>query len=152
MFESHTLMARLYASKLSNDRGRCVYGRPRAHDSRRMVWLVLAAAVLASCRRDRPETEVRSHPKELVGQWLRRIDSTFAPDTLDFRGDGAVAGVPPSQGAVGAYWYVKTQIGVALLCVGDAKEGACRTYEVNGDWLVLDEGPYGKTRFRRVRP
>jgi hypothetical protein len=118
----------------------------RLLDSLRAITLVglTACAVGGS-------SSAESFPRELVGRWVRQLDSGSWGDTLEFRPDGTVGGSATNRVPPSARWGVKTAVGgMPMFCAGDAKESSCQTYTTSGDRLIVDNGPSGKTTYRRV--
>ena len=117
------------------------------------IILLLALSSLVACRATKGDFNVagdKTQPKELTGEWVRwREDETWG-DTLEYLANGQVAGSPGHVVSSSARWGVKAGP-PRQVCFWDASEGMCRTFELRGDTLALDNGPSAPTIFRRVR-
>lgn len=115
-----------------------------------MRTLLLAVLSLIGCAKSEPLRRTLTYPANLTGRWvILQADSTWA-DTLDFRPDGSVLGstnhpVPPS-----AWWGVRTDGSRQSICLGDAKESTCNSYELENGVLTRDIGRQGRNVLRRV--
>jgi len=92
------------------------------------------------------------HPTMLAGRWVRlREDKTWG-DTLGYQADGRVVGSAGHAVPESARWGVRAGP-PEQTCFGDAREGGmCRTFELRGDTLLVDNGPSAPTVYRRVAP
>ncbi len=117
------------------------------------MLLIPVASVLA-CRATKNDSKLdgeKTEPAELIGRWVRwREDRTWG-DTLEYRADGHVAGSQGHAVPSSARWGVRAGP-PRQACFWDASEGGmCRTFELHGDTLLLDNGPAAPTIFRRAR-
>jgi hypothetical protein len=115
----------------------------------RVVPWTLIALIGCGGGRD-PRTAPLTNPSELAGRWVRQLTDSTWGDTLFFLPDGSVKGsvknpVPPS-----ARWGVRADRSFQSLCVGDSRESACNSYQLQNGVLTWDLGPQGKDVFRRV--
>ena len=92
-----------------------------------------------------------THPTELVGRWVRSLPDARWGDTLELRSDASVGGSTTNRVPATARWSVRQRTtAISLFCATDSTAGSCRTYQLNGDLLILDGGSAGKTVFRRA--
>ena len=124
------------------------------------ICIALAATVfVGACsvnvERGGPDTGVAAgqhdtHPPALIGRWVRLRDDRTWGDTLAFQGDGSVGGSRGHNVPPGSTWSVR-EGDVSQFCARDPREGGyCRTFQLSGDTLFLDNGPNPRTVFRRV--
>lgn len=118
--------------------------------SRSVLTLAFCMGALGCAEGNEPAKPLE-HPHELVGRWVRlRADSTWG-DTVELLADGSVRGSTGHPISPVGKWGVRAgPLGSRMMCTADEKQNYCQTFRLDGQTMVLDNGPYGKGNLRRV--